>query len=180
MEANRQPNATNEVQFQLTRPGASAAEQNSASNQWSWRINITEINIGSLPSAPDNFHESGDPSNYNFVNTVHSLSWPRGGELSNELARVTGNATGNAGRLCMTVVDMPQLPVNITNQYDPGDNGNCANVIGAGCAQAMLAHAAPSEGGCNDVINPLPEEIPECKSTFAQARCDGITTYGEF
>ena len=153
-----------------------------ASNQWSWRVNITEMNLASVPSPPENIHYSGDASDFHFVDTVYSLSWPRGGDLSDELARVTGNASGNAGRLCMSVLGLPGLPANITNQYDPGNDGNCANVIGAGCAQALLARAAPNGGSCSGGPQYLPENIPECKSVFsvqAQKPCDSIATFGE-
>ena len=179
MEASQHPNATNEVQFQFTRPGASANDQNSASNQWSWRVNITEINVGSLSSGPGYLHYSGDASEVHFVDTVYSLSWPGGGELSDELARVTNNASGSAGRLCATVLDLPDLPANITNQYDASDNGNCANVMGADCARAMLQRAQPEEGGCSSAPLGLPQDIPECKGAFSQARCDGTATFRE-
>lgn len=178
MEASQHPNITNEVQFQFTRPGASANDQNSASNQWSWRVNITEIPVANLPSSPGYLHASGD-SDVHFIDTVNSLSWPSGGDLSDELARVTGNASGNAGRLCLTLLGLPDLPANITNQYDSGNDGNCANVIGASCAQAMIGRAAPNADGCNSQSPTLPQDIPECQSMFSQARCDSITTFGE-
>ncbi|KAI7203356.1 hypothetical protein KC316_g1300 [Hortaea werneckii] len=115
MEASQHPNATNEVSFQLMRPGASAVDQNNASMQWSWRVNISEINFGSLPTNPGELHYPGNAADFHFVNAVNSLSWPGGGELSDELVRVTGNASGDAGRLCVTLFDLPDLPVNITN-----------------------------------------------------------------
>lgn len=94
-----------------------------------------EINFGSLPTNPSDLHYPGNAANFHFVNVVNSLSWPRGGELSDELARVTSNASEDAGRLCVTLFNLPNLPANITNQYDAGDNGNCVNVIDATCAQ---------------------------------------------
>lgn len=181
--ANENPNATSSVTFNFTTP---ASINGVFSQEWTWRVNISEVSTAGFNGS---FSGSGSfPNEQNndtsLTNTVHDFQWPGGGYLNNYLHNATNNATGAAGTLCVTVVDLSGLPYNVSNNYRESDNGDCSNALGAECVAAVLRGMPPvqNSGSC-PTAGDL-SSYPECNSTLSVSTCgygsSGVCRYYEF
>lgn len=148
---------------------------------WTWTVNVTDV-----PTS--NFHEpvagstagSRNYTNPHFVNTVYSLQWPGGGELTTYLNNATHNASGLSATLCMATVQLQGLPSNVTDKFQPSDNGDCSSVLGPECVRAYLSALTTNNIVADScAAGPQFSSIKECNSTLAVAPCGGSVGYGE-
>jgi hypothetical protein len=137
--AGRQPNATNSITFTRT--------FNNILETWTWRINTTELAV------PDPIYNLGKPdANYSqglkVANIQWQLQWPGSGEEDGSFQSFL--VTRNATALFSTVII--NLPSNITDRYQDGDNGDCATILSEECVQS-LTDVASSRKGCENTLS---------------------------
>lgn len=171
------PGATSSVTFNFTAfPGVL--------EQWTWRVNITNVNVGDLPNngayaengARGFGQELEDP---HFVNVAYDFQWPEGGEIQDALNRTFSESGAHTstgpGQLCAAYFNMQGLPSDITNRYKESDNGDCTGVFGEDCVAAMLNASALWSG--NGGVCGLPgrgfTELPQCQSIFNTTKYPG-------
>ncbi|KAF1829643.1 hypothetical protein BDW02DRAFT_573779 [Decorospora gaudefroyi] len=122
--AGRHPNATSTVTFART--------FNNEEENWTWRINITELNV------PNSIYDLGMPEadfseGLKFANVQWQLQWP-GSESGNSDIRsllAERNATVMFGSIIYS------LPANVTDSYSDDDKGDCAPFLGEDCARSV-------------------------------------------
>ncbi|KAK0113965.1 hypothetical protein ONS95_014209 [Cadophora gregata] len=146
--AGRNPVVSSSVSFNRT-------DFNSLQD-WTWRINITDVRL------TNDFNDLGEPSanaseNVHVVNSQYELLWP--GATESENGTLESYLRSINSSLLMTAVEIV-LPEKLTEKYETGMNGSCADVLGSQCTQSLMEAAATMEqgfameglAGCGDSI----------------------------
>jgi hypothetical protein len=141
--AGQHPNETDSITF--------VRDFNDAEETWTWRVNVTDIAV------PNKISDLGDPSassstGYHVANTQWQLQWPgnNSSSLQSFLAERNLNVTFNALSIFLTS--------NITSKYNADDRGNCTNLLGSKCTQAISD--ATRHG------NAMQLGFPDCRDTI--------------
>lgn len=173
LNANHNPNSTSSVTFNFTTIASNGRP--AFSEQWTWRVNITDIATSNFDNPNDMIGGgfAGNLTDPTFTNVVYDFQWPGGDDLDTYLAAATDNATGVAGKLCYATLDLRGLPANVSNKYQESDNGNCNNVLGEECVNALLAAWQPVQADGLCPSGPGFKTIPECASTLGATDCSG-------
>lgn len=167
-DAGRNPKIADSVQ--VTRISRTLNET------WTWSINIIEVAAPDTRVAHDvGLDQANYTKNYRVAHTQWQLEWPLNDSLHSYLREKQLD-------LHISAYISPLLS-NVTDKYDPNDNGNCTRLLGDECTEA-LTFAASSPHPIWGTIGTL----KDCKasahtqlSTFASglgfSRCCIISLY---
>jgi hypothetical protein len=140
--AGRQPNVSDTVTFSRT--------HNGKAEDWTWRINITDLAI------PDRTSDLGSSSasfsrGLHVTNTQWQLQWPGSSDtLQTFLSERDMEVTFNA----LSVLK----PSNVTDAYNAEDKGECTKLLGSECTQSITK--AISDGSTLQIL------FPACQNTI--------------
>ncbi|EGP85588.1 uncharacterized protein MYCGRDRAFT_94299 [Zymoseptoria tritici IPO323] len=127
--AGRSPNLTDSVTFTRT--------FNGNSENWTWRINITSLAVPN--TRIDDLGEDNTSANYSqglcIANTQWELQWP--GD-----SPTLGSFLQQRGMNLSVQTLLTVLPPNVTQSYNPTDNGDCTSVLGDSCSQEISQSAS--------------------------------------
>ncbi|KJX95399.1 hypothetical protein TI39_contig4116g00002 [Zymoseptoria brevis] len=127
--AGRRPNLTDSVTFTRTFDGDP--------ENWTWRINITSLAVPN--TRIDDLGGDNTPANYSqglyIANTQWELQWP--GDSS-----TLGSFLERRGMNLSVQTLLTVLPPNVTQSYNPTNDGDCTSVLGDSCSQEISQSAS--------------------------------------
>lgn len=123
--AGRHPNATREVTFTRT--------LNSTSETWTWRLNVTEIDL------PNDVQNYGKPNQdyskgYQVVNVQWQLDWPKSKDGSQQSLQSYLAETEQQLYLGGLAY---RFPMSVMANWTNPSNGDCTSLLGEKCIAAI-------------------------------------------
>ncbi|KAL0939182.1 uncharacterized protein CTRU02_205792 [Colletotrichum truncatum] len=166
-EAMRAPNATRSITLKPWE-WARGNDPRLARQEWTWRVNVTDI---SLPHLASRFPSISNP---HFVSTTYDFTWLGGGNISRTLG-------GSTSPFCITTVDTV-FPPNITNLYNESNThtSDCEAVLGSDCRSKLDTDGNNLRAGRCGSPRTIWSKIPECSATFGYALQPEFDTYSPF
>ncbi|KAF2967597.1 hypothetical protein GQX73_g5985 [Xylaria multiplex] len=158
INAQQHPNASRGVTFKPFEfeEGSSSAASAFRDIEWAWRVNVSDF------AAPNS--TTGETGDIHLVTTSYDFNWPDSDELSTEL-------NSSTTRFCLTMADLHDLPVNVTNAYTENDTNStsCVSTLGQACVDAILKGGSFRGDAASRYCqgpSQVWSNIPECQDTL--------------
>lgn len=153
--AARTPNITDSVTFNQSYSG-----DTTQFTQWSWRVNVTDVDLTNTTGVYISPSASADP---HIVLTSYDLTWTGPSALNEELAALSNSSTTSTTndlelRIYVITGDWPS---KVLKKFTPNDSGDCSSAFGSQCVKS-LEDAATDTGfftswdsldGCADTFD---------------------------
>jgi len=125
---------------------------NGTREEWSWRINVTNVPVSNQISQLG--MEGADSSDsHQVVNVQWQLGWPNDKNTSLQQYLAQKNTKASFGAM------ISNKPTNVTNKYKNEDSGDCMPLLGEQCVQSLTQAASKGDAihfdgleGCADTL----------------------------